>query len=112
MNLSDSNRRLPRKGGDPGATSAGGTPRSGPPPSRGTRLKILSLGVFAALTVAGCGLRGDLVRPVPLFGNPPIEGPNDPRVLKEQEEKAKAAKQREEAEERAQQAQPAPSPPQ
>jgi hypothetical protein len=40
--------------------------------------------------LGACGLRGDLVRPVPLWGNPPNEGPNDPRTLKAAEDKAKA----------------------
>lgn len=44
----------------------------------------------APLLLAGCGLRGDLERPVPLWGNPPIEGPNDPRVLKAEAEREAA----------------------
>jgi predicted small lipoprotein YifL len=37
----------------------------------------------AAITMlAGCGLKGDLDRPPPLWGNPPNEGENDPRTIK------------------------------
>lgn len=47
--------------------------------------------VLMSLTaLAGCGLRGDLVRPVPLWGNPPNEGPNDPRTIKAEEERKAA----------------------
>lgn len=44
------------------------------------------------LPLSACGLRGALVRPVPAWGNPPLEGPNDPRVLKEKADKEKAEK--------------------
>jgi hypothetical protein len=54
---------------------------------------------FTAL--AGCGLRGDLVRPVPLWGDPPNEGPLDPRTIKAAEEAAKAEEERQAAERRA-----------
>lgn len=60
--------------------------------------------VAVALTaLAGCGLRGELVRPVPLWGDPPNEGPNDPRTIKAEEERraatdaAEAERQRTEA---------------
>jgi len=60
---------------------------------------VLALCVTA---LAGCGLRGDLVRPVPLWGDPPNEGPNDPRTLKAEEERraaeAAAREERERAE--------------
>ncbi|MDP3738337.1 MAG: lipoprotein [Hyphomonadaceae bacterium] len=62
---------------------------------------------FSTMTLAACGLRGDLERPVPLFGNPPNEGPSDPRTIKAAEEAAKAEKERQDAERRAQEAQPA-----
>jgi predicted small lipoprotein YifL len=42
--------------------------------------------VLSLTALAACGLQGDLERPVPLWGNPPNEGPNDPRTLKAQEE--------------------------
>jgi hypothetical protein len=42
------------------------------------------------LPLSACGLRGELVRPVPAWGDPPLEGPNDPRVLKEKADKAQA----------------------
>lgn len=72
----------------------------------------------AALALSACGMRGDLERPVPLWGNPPNEGPNDPRTIKAAEEAAKAEKARQDADREAaraaqQPAQPAPpTPPQ
>ena len=53
---------------------------------------------LCALSLSACGLRGSLERPVPLWGNPPNEGPLDPRTIKEAEDKAKAEKEREAAE--------------
>jgi len=53
---------------------------------RATLLLLISL-----TALAGCGLKGDLVRPVPLWGEPPNEGPNDPRTLKAEEERRAAA---------------------
>ena len=50
---------------------------------------VLSLGALALLSA--CGIKGDLVRPVPLWGDPPNEGPNDPRTLKAEEERRAAA---------------------
>lgn len=43
-------------------------------------LKALALTAIA-LGIAGCGLRGRLDRPPPLWGNPPNEGPLDPRTI-------------------------------
>jgi hypothetical protein len=51
--------------------------------------------VMATIMLAGCGLKGGLERPVPLWGNPPNEGPNDPRTIKAREE-AEAKKKAEE----------------
>jgi hypothetical protein len=48
--------------------------------------------VSLLLPLSACGLRGELVRPVPAWGDPPLEGPNDPRVLKEKADKAQADK--------------------
>lgn len=65
------------------------------------------------LLLSACGLRGDLERPVPLWGNPPDEGPLDPRNIRKAEEEARAAREREEAERAASEAgqsQPAPPP--
>ena len=45
----------------------------------------LALGLAA---LSACGLRGDLERPVPLWGNPPNEGENDPRTIRAREEEA------------------------
>jgi predicted small lipoprotein YifL len=51
--------------------------------------------------LAACGLKGDLERPVPLWGNPPNEGPNDPRTIKAQEEREAAERAAREERERA-----------
>jgi Prokaryotic lipoprotein-attachment site len=61
---------------------------------------VLALGASAVL-LSACGLRGDLERPVPLFGNPPDEGPLDPRNIKKAEDAAKAEKDRKAAEDAA-----------
>jgi hypothetical protein len=61
--------------------------------------------VLAVSLLSACGLRGDLERPVPLWGNPPNEGPNDPRTIKAAEEAAQAEKERQEAERAASEAQ-------
>jgi sRNA-binding protein len=66
------------------------------------RTALLLLASAAAL--AGCGLKGTLERPVPLWGNPPNEGPLDPRTIKAAEEKAAADKARQKAEADAQRA--------
>ena len=60
----------------------------------------LVLALCAAL-LSACGLRGDLVRPPPLWGNPPNEGPLDPRTIKAAEEAAAAEKARQDAERKA-----------
>jgi len=58
--------------------------------------------VAVSLTaLAGCGLQGDLVRPVPLWGDPPNEGPNDPRTLKAEEDRRAAEAAAQEERERA-----------
>lgn len=57
--------------------------------------------VLSLTALAGCGLRGDLERPVPLWGDPPNEGPNDPRTLKAEEEREAAARTAREERERA-----------
>jgi hypothetical protein len=64
--------------------------------------------VAAACLLSACGLRGDLERPVPLWGNPPDEGPLDPRNIRKADEEAAAKKAEEEA---ARAAQPAPTQP-
>lgn len=58
---------------------------------------FLAVGLAATL-LSACGLRGDLERPVPLWGNPPNEGPLDPRTIKAAEEAAAAEKARQDAE--------------
>ena len=61
-------------------------------PMRTVLVLLLSLTALSA-----CGLRGELERPVPLWGDPPNEGPNDPRTLKaEADRKAAEAAAREE----------------
>jgi hypothetical protein len=52
--------------------------------------KVMLL-VISLTALAGCGIKGDLVRPVPLWGDPPNEGPSDPRTLKAEEERRAAA---------------------
>lgn len=63
---------------------------------RTTLVLLLSLTALGA-----CGLRGDLERPVPLWGNPPNEGPNDPRTIKANEEREAAERAAREERERA-----------
>lgn len=53
---------------------------------------MLRLMTFFALCIgilflANCGLRGELERPQPVFGSPPIEGASDPRCDVEEGEK-------------------------
>jgi hypothetical protein len=65
-----------------------------------------AIAVLAGLSLlSACGLRGDLERPVPLWGNPPDEGPLDPRNIKKAEEEAAAKKKAEEDQRRANEAQ-------
>ena len=65
-----------------------------------------AIAVLAGLSMlSACGLRGDLERPVPLWGNPPDEGPLDPRNIKKAEEEAAARKKAEEDQRRANEAQ-------
>ncbi len=61
---------------------------------------VLAVGLAATLFSA-CGLRGELERPAPLWGNPPNEGPLDPRTIKAAEEAAAAEKARQDAERKA-----------
>lgn len=63
---------------------------------RTTLLLVMSL-----TALAGCGLKGDLVRPVPLWGDPPNEGPNDPRTIKAEEERRAAERAAQEERDRA-----------
>ncbi len=61
---------------------------------------VLVLAV-SLVALAGCGLRGDLVRPMPLWGDPPLDGPTDPRVIQAAKEAAAAEQARLDAEQRA-----------
>ena len=54
-------------------------------------MRTILLFAVSLTALAGCGIRGDLVRPVPLWGDPPNEGPNDPRTLKAEEDRRAAA---------------------
>ena len=53
----------------------------------GRRATLMLAFVACSALAAGCGLRGDLERPPPLWGDPPNEGPLDPRTLREAEAK-------------------------
>jgi len=79
------------------------TPELDPPAAAsdcaGMRKVLLAIVTLTAL--AGCGLQGDLVRPVPLWGDPPNEGPNDPRTLKAEEDRKAADRAAREAQQRA-----------
>jgi predicted small lipoprotein YifL len=58
----------------------------------------LGLALALAITLAGgCGLKGRLERPVPLWGNPPDEGALDPRNIKKAEEEKARKKAAEDA---------------
>lgn len=52
-------------------------------------------------SLSACGLRGDLKRADPLWGDPALDGPTDPRVIRQLEEQARLEKEQKEAEERA-----------
>ena len=70
-------------------------------------LLLACAALIAAPALSACGLKGRPERPVPLWGNPPNEGPKDPRTLKakkEQEDAEKARKKAEQDQERAQRA--------
>lgn len=53
------------------------------------------------LALSACGLQGNLVRPMPLWGDPPNEGPNDPRTIQAEEERKAADKAQRDAQQRA-----------
>ncbi len=58
-----------------------------------TALAIVALAILSA-----CGLQGDLKRPPPLWGNPPLDGPTDPRVIAQEEARQAEQEERERAE--------------
>ncbi len=64
-------------------------------------MKRILLLVACAISLSACGLQGRLERPVPLWGDPPNEGANDPRTLKAEREKAEAQKAKKRADEKA-----------
>ena len=62
----------------------------------------LAFALAVTMTIlSACGLKGELERPVPLFGNPPNEGPNDPRTIKAKEQAEAKRKAEEDAAQRA-----------
>jgi hypothetical protein len=70
-------------------------------------LLLVRAALIAAPALSACGLKDRPERPVPLWGNPPNEGPNDPRTLKarqDAEDAEKARKKAEQDQERAQRA--------
>ena len=73
--------------------------RQNVPSMRTVLLLAVSLSALAA-----CGLKGNLERPVPLWGDPPNEGPNDPRTIKAEEERREAERAAREERERAEDA--------
>lgn len=62
--------------------------------------RILSISA-AILALSACGLQGDLKRPDPLWGNPPLDGPTDPRVIRQLEEEERIRAEQEAAAEAA-----------
>lgn len=64
-------------------------------------MRTVLLLAASVLALSACGLRGELVRPVPLWGDPPNEGPNDPRTIKAEEDRKAADKAAREAQQRA-----------
>lgn len=71
---------------------------------------LIFVASFAALALSACGLRGDLERPVPLWGNPPNEGVNDPRTIKAAKEEAERKKAEEDAAKKQREAEQPPAP--
>ncbi len=65
------------------------------------KVLLLTASLLSLTALAGCGLQGNLVRPVPLWGDPPNEGPNDPRTLKAEEDRKAADRAAREAQQRA-----------
>lgn len=57
--------------------------------------------LLSMTALSACGLQGDLVRPMPLWGDPPLDGPDDPRVIAAAEAAAAAEEERRDAERRA-----------
>jgi hypothetical protein len=70
--------------------------RQNVPAMRTVLVLLLSVSALSA-----CGLQGDLVRPMPLWGDPPLDGPDDPRVIAAAEAAAAAEEERRDAERRA-----------
>ena len=65
------------------------------------KVLLFTASLVSLTALAGCGLQGDLVRPVPLWGDPPNEGPNDPRTLKAAEDQKAADRAARDAQQRA-----------
>lgn len=66
--------------------------------------------VLSLSALAGCGLRGDLVRPMPMWGDPPLDGADDPRVIAAAKKAAEEAEAAADAEENAAEDPAAPAP--
>jgi hypothetical protein len=64
-------------------------------------MRTVLLLAASVLALSACGLRGELVRPVPMWGDPPNEGPNDPRTLKAEEDRKAADRAARDAQQRA-----------
>jgi hypothetical protein len=54
--------------------------------------------IACAVALSACGLKGEIERPVPMWGNPANEGALDPRTIKAKEQQEAADKAREKAE--------------
>lgn len=63
-------------------------------------MRTLSLSL-ALLTLSACGLQGELKRPDPMWGNPALDGPTDPRVIRQLEEEERIRAEQEAAAEEA-----------
>ena len=74
-------------------------------------MRIVLAVVAGVSLLSACGLRGELVRPVPMWGNPPDEGPLDPRNIKKAEEEAEAREAQEEADRAAREREAVTAPP-
>lgn len=64
-------------------------------------MKPVIITTLAILSLSACGLQGDLKRPDPLWGDPPLDGPTDPRVIRQLEEEERIRAEAEAAAEEA-----------
>ena len=68
------------------------------------RALLLAGAAFGVVGLCSCGLQGRPERPVPLWGNPPSEGPDDPRTLKAEKDRSDADKAKKKADQAAERA--------